>query len=165
MKKECISAMGFRYSHIGINFTSKRIYIYIYIYYLSNIQVGFHLIQNLNPIGIKIFNQFVCFYLINPIKSGIHMEKRKLFKKKLLFYNPKKKTKNKKTKQKKNKNKTKTKTKKQNKTNKQTFFFRRINIYYIQILFLKKKEKMLTLNSNTYYLIYIFFNFIQKNFC
>ena len=29
MKKECISVIGFRHSHIGINFTSKRIYIYI----------------------------------------------------------------------------------------------------------------------------------------
>ena len=31
MKKECIPVMGFRHSHIGINFPSKRIYIYIYI--------------------------------------------------------------------------------------------------------------------------------------
>ena len=28
MKKECIPVMGFRHSHIGINFTSKRIYKY-----------------------------------------------------------------------------------------------------------------------------------------
>ena len=69
--------------------------IYIYIY----IQVEFHLIQNLNPIGIKISNQFVCCYLINPIKSGIkkrsyeQKEKRKLFfffLWRLFFYNPKK---------------------------------------------------------------------------
>ena len=91
--------MGFRHSRIGINFTSKG-YVYIYIY----IQVEFHLIQNLNPIGIKISNQFVCCYLINPLKSGIkkrsyeQKEKRKLFffnffgkKRKLFFYNPKKK--------------------------------------------------------------------------
>ena len=26
MKKECIPVMGFRHSHIGINFTSKKIY-------------------------------------------------------------------------------------------------------------------------------------------
>ena len=31
MKKECTPVMGFRHSHIGINFTSN-IYIYIYIY-------------------------------------------------------------------------------------------------------------------------------------
>ena len=63
MKKECIPVMGFRHLHIGINFTSKMIYIYI--------QVEFHLIWNLNPIGIKIANQFVCCYLINPIKGGL----------------------------------------------------------------------------------------------
>ena len=44
------------------------------------------------------------------------MEKRKLFKKKLLFYNPKEKNKKQKNKTKKqNKNKTKTKTKQTNK--------------------------------------------------
>ena len=30
MKKECIPVMGFRHSHIGINFTSKKIYTLIY---------------------------------------------------------------------------------------------------------------------------------------
>ena len=30
MKKECIPVMGFRHSHIGINFNSKRIYIYMW---------------------------------------------------------------------------------------------------------------------------------------
>ena len=76
--------MGFRHSHIGINLTSKKkkkIYIYIYIYthtYWSNVYIGrvsFDI--ELNPIGIKISNQFVCFYLINPIKSGIHMNRKK----------------------------------------------------------------------------------------
>ena len=112
--------MGFRQSHIGINFTSKR----IYIYYRSNIQVEFHLMQNLNPIGIKISNQFVCFYLIIPIKSGIHMNRKKLFfyyffmeKIKLFFYNQKKKK----------------------KTN--VFIFRKINVYYIQILFFGEKRE------------------------
>ena len=46
-----------------------------------NIQVEFHLIQNLNPIGINISNQFVCCYLINPIKGGLkkkgHMNRKK----------------------------------------------------------------------------------------
>ena len=84
-----------------------------------NIQVEFHLIQNLNPIGIKISNQFVCCYLINPIKNGIknfHMSrkrKRKPFftkKNEIFFYN-------------------------QQKTTNVFFFFRRTNVYYIQILF------------------------------
>ena len=124
MKKKCIPVMGFRYSHIGINFTSKR----IYIYYRSNIQVEFHLMQNLNPIGIKISNQFVCFYLINPIKSGIHMNRKKLFfyyfflwKKGNFSFITKKKKKKKKT------------------TN--VFIFRKINVYYIQILFFGEKRE------------------------
>ena len=117
MKKECILVMGFRHLHIGKNFTSKRIYILI--------QVKFHLIQNLNPIGIKISNQFVCCYLINPIKNGIknfHMSrkrKRKPFftkKNEIFFYN-------------------------QQKTTNVFFFFRRTNFYYIQILFLFLRRK------------------------
>ena len=146
MKKECILVMGFRHSHIGINFTSKRIYIYIYI------QVEFHLIQNLNPIGIKISNQFVCCYLINLIESGIkkkkgHMKRKKkenIFfmgkkKNKLFFYNKKKKN---------------------------VFFKKNKLLLYIDTFFVfEKKEKVFTLNSNTYYLIYNFFlNFIQKHF-
>ena len=58
----------------------KDIYVYIYTY------VEFHLIQNFNPIGIKIANQFVCCYLINPIKSGLkkgHMNRKK---KENIFY-------------------------------------------------------------------------------
>ena len=58
------------------------------------------MIYNLNPIGIKISNQFVCFYLINSIKSGIHMNRKKkennfflMEKTKLFFYNQKKKKK------------------------------------------------------------------------
>ena len=138
MKKECLPVMGFRHSHIGINFTSKRIYIYIYMY--INIQVEFHLIQNLNPIGIKISNQFRCCYLINLIKSGLkrrsyeQKEKRKknLWKKGNFSFIAKKKN----------------------------FFLRRTNTYYIQILFFfffEKKEKVFTLNSNIYYLIYKIF--------
>ena len=46
----------------------KDIYIYIY--------VEFHSIQNLNPIGIKISNQFGCCYLINPIKSEKKKQKK-----------------------------------------------------------------------------------------
>ena len=42
--------IGFRHSHTGVNIAP---YIYIYI------QVEFHLIQNLNSIGIKIYNQCV----------------------------------------------------------------------------------------------------------
>ena len=91
MKKECTPVMGFRHTH-----THTHTYI--------NIQVEFHLIQNLNPIGIKISNQFVCCYLINPIKGGLkkmsyeQKEKRKHFlfiygKRKLFFYNQKKKKK------------------------------------------------------------------------
>ena len=67
MKKECIPIMGFRHSHIGINFTSKRIYS-IYYSYIGRVSFD---IEFLNPIGIKISNQFVCCYLINPIKSGL----------------------------------------------------------------------------------------------
>ena len=101
MKKECTPIMGFRHSYIGINFTSKRIYIYIFIYLYINIQVEFHLIQNLNPIGIKISNQFFCCYLINPIKNGIknfHMSRKKKRKpfftktNEIFFYNQQKTT-------------------------------------------------------------------------
>ena len=81
----------------------KDIYVYIYTY------VEFHLIQNLNPTGIKISNQFVCCYLINPIKSGKKKKKKQTNKQKrsyeekekgkhffmekwkLFFYNKKKK--------------------------------------------------------------------------
>ena len=67
------------------------------------------------------------------------MEKRKLF-----FYN----------------------TKKKKKTN---VFFRRINVYcmcvYIYIyIYLEKKEKVFILNSNTYDLIYNFFKLYPKTF-
>ena len=134
MKKECIPVMGFRHSHIGINFPSKRIYIYIYI--------EFHLIQNLNPIGIKISNQFVCCYLINPIKSGLkkmsyeQKEKRKHFfllkKGNFSFI---------------------TKIKEQT----YVFFKKNKRLLYIITFFLQEKEKVFTLNSNIITLFTIFF--------
>ena len=146
MKKECILVMGFRHLHIGKNFTSKRKYI--------NIQVDFHLIQNLNPIGIKISNQFVCCYLINPIKNGIkffHMSRKKkrkpFFNKKMkIFFITKKKKKN----------------------NKRFFLFyfqkNKLLLYIDTFFVFEKKEKVFTLNSNTYYLIYnFFFLILSKN--
>ena len=61
------------------------------------------------------------------------MEKRKLFKKKLLFYNPKKKNK---------KQKNKTKTKQKQKQNKQTNIFFQKNKYllYIDTFFEEERE-------------------------
>ena len=87
--------------------------------------------------GIKISNQFVCYYLINPIKSGMKKrsyekkEKRKYFfmeKRKPFFYNQKKK-----------------------RTNK--CFFKeeqKFIIYRYFFFFWEKKEKVFTLKLNTY---------------
>ena len=100
----------------------KKLYIYIYI------QVEFHFIQNLNPIGIKISNQFVCCYLINPIKGGLKKSSyEQKEKKKTFFYG------------KKGNFSLVTKTKKKKQTNKRFFLEEQTFIIY-RYFFLEERE-------------------------
>ena len=126
------------------------------LHFKKNIQVEFYLIQNLNPIGIKIANQFVCCYLINPIKGGLkkssyeQKEKRKkkfMAKRKIFFYNQKKKT-----------------------TTTNIFFQKNKCLLYIDTIFyfFLGKEREGVYFKLKYLLPYLqfffFFNFMQKHF-